>query len=1239
MQANAASHPDPSVISTDKHLTLLFEGRSGQPGLKLRSLMDTGASTCFISPNILKALQLKQYPSEAKLKLADNSESPITGKVQLRIRIQQFSAMVWCYVTDLCADFDVILGNTFLIEHKAILNFERNTVSLTRDGKKCILKAGFDPKPDESKLFLNSAQARRSIKNGCKNFLVVVRLNQQKLVQPMLMLQILMLTVQHKTDDGNGLTNSIASLRDEFADVCAPPSSLPPDRGVEHVIPLLPDSQPPFKSTYRLAPAELAEVKTQVTDLLEKGLIEPSTSAYGSPILFVKKKTGELRMVVDYRELNKLTVKNRYPLPRIDDLFDKLHGAQYFTSLDAASGFHQILLKPNNRPKTAFRTPFGHYQFKVLPFGLTNAPATFQTVMNRLFDQAHFDAHGTAHAGEMLSDYVLVFVDDILIFSKSAEDHQRHLRTVFELLRKEKLQIKPSKCVWGQTELPYLGFIVGREGIKPDPKKVEAVTTWPTPTSVKDIQQFLGLTNFFRKFILGYANLAAPLTELTKKKVTWKWSSECEESFQDLKAKLTAAPVLAIPDPAAPFELITDSCGYGIGAVLMQNHRPVAFYSRKMTDPEKNYVNHEQELLAAIVALKVFRCYLLGNHFTLVTDNKPNTYLDSQPTLSRRQARWSEYLQRFHFSWVHKPGKFNVADPLSRNPSFKAIVPILAVATRRQAQASQTTDTIPAADRRSTAAAPRTAPAAKRRRLNDHTAEPVAPAPDTDMTEHDMLPDAVDIADIASRIAEAYAADPAFSDEKRTKNWTFTDNLWWDHDEIVVPDNIEIKRMIMHEFHDTPYAGHLGVRKVVKNMMRYFTWRNIWAETESYIAHCPSCQVNKGKPQKPQGLMQPNEVPPYPWHTVTTDYVTGLPMTADKHDAIAVFVDALTKYTIIVPCTKESTGADWAHMFMNHVHTHFGLPMYILSDRGPQFTGLFNKVLAERLGYSWKLTTAYAPWSDGQTERANRLIEDVLRHFIAADMQDWDRHLATVQFSINNAWQESVQETPMFLNRRRHPKTPLTEDLPDKPALNPFASDFADQMRAVTARAKRSMFAAQQRQKRYYDKNRTDKQFAVGEKVLLYTANLALKVLRIGVRKLAPRWVGPFTVIERVGSLGYRLELPASMSVHNVFHACYLRQYKHDARKKPPPVPEMDEAGEAHFEVDKILDHAETVRHNKRRVKYLLRFSGYGPEEDMWTEDVSGCSELLQEYWDTKRLTKRHHAAVCVAYRGVHICS
>ena len=459
----------------------------------------------------------------------------------------------------------MILGNSFLAAHKAVLDFGSLSVSITRDDKLYKLRAAAIengavvvnsgkasaviadvslPKPDdETAVLLNCAQAARCLKNGCGSYLVVVSALQQADSSGPAVPDSGSTDVS-KTE--TEVLDSIASLRHRYADILEPPSGLPPDRGIEHVIPLLPDSHPVPLRMYRLAPAELTEVKAQVTDLLGCGLIEPSTSAYGSPILFVKKKTGELRMVVDYRALNKLTVKNRYPLPRVDDLFDKLHGAQYCSSLIAASGFHQILLRPEDRPKTAFRTPFGHYQLKVLPFGLTNAPATFQSVMKKLFDTPLFKtdgtklfkADGTKQTGPVLSDFVLLFIDDILVFSKTAAEHKEHLRIVFDLLRKEKLQIKPSKCVWGQTELPYLGFIVGRDGVKPDPKKVEAVKSWPTPTTVKEIQQFLGLTNFFRKFILGYAELTSPLTELTKKTVTssWAWSADCDHAFKEMKA-------------------------------------------------------------------------------------------------------------------------------------------------------------------------------------------------------------------------------------------------------------------------------------------------------------------------------------------------------------------------------------------------------------------------------------------------------------------------------------------------------------------------------------------------------------------------------------------------------------------------------------------------------------------------------------------------------------------------------
>ena len=451
--------------------------------------------------------------------MADDSSAPILGKVRLRLKLQSFVCTVTCYVTDLRDELDVILGNSFMASHRAVLDYSNYTASLRRHGRQYTLisrsisadKGGLPsqlPEPNfrdccktvplrnskarhngfsdqnakytdqlgglDPKLVLSCAQARKSIKQGCHSFLVLV--TQAEIANATLAAADVRESVSSSSpatapataDPGQAhLLQHIDALQQQYSDVFAEPSGLPPDRGVEHVIPLLPDSQPPFQRMYRLAPSELQEVQRQVADLLAKQLIEPSTSPFGAPILFVEKKTGELRMVVDYRALNKITIKNRYPLPRIDDLFDKLFGAQYFSCLDA---FHQILLRDEDKPKTAFRTPFGHYQFGVLPFGLTNAPATFQAVMNNLFNPPKFNADGSLNPRHQLSEFAIVFIDDILIFSKSADEHKRHVEIVLSELRKHRILLKPSQCVWAQAELPYLGHIIGRDGIKTDPR-------------------------------------------------------------------------------------------------------------------------------------------------------------------------------------------------------------------------------------------------------------------------------------------------------------------------------------------------------------------------------------------------------------------------------------------------------------------------------------------------------------------------------------------------------------------------------------------------------------------------------------------------------------------------------------------------------------------------------------------------------------------------------------------------
>ena len=409
---------------------------------------------------------------------------------------------------------------------------------------------------------------------------------------------------------------------------------------------------------FRYSPAERKEIEEQVEYLLKRGLITESSSPFGAPVLFVPKPNGTLRMCIDYRGLNKLTRKNSYPMPRVDDLLDQLRGARLFSAIDLMQGYYHIRIKPEDCEKTAFRTPQGLYELKVLPFGLANAPAVFQTLMNKTFSQQIWKS-------------VLVYLDDILVYSKTPEDHLTHLREVFKILRTQKFFRRLHKYHFNDTEMKYLGHLISSDGVRTDPDKVEKVKEWPRPTIVQEVRAFLGLANYFKKFMQGYSQMVSPLTDLTRTKKAWNWTDKCTEAFERVKYCLTHAPVLRMPDFSKPFEVVADASKYASGGVLLQEGQPIAFDSRKFNKAELNYTVSEQEMLALVRAVQTWRCYLEGSKFTLVTDHCPNTFLKTQPTLNWQQARWSEILQPYDFKWEYRPGRTNVADPLSRIPVGK----------------------------------------------------------------------------------------------------------------------------------------------------------------------------------------------------------------------------------------------------------------------------------------------------------------------------------------------------------------------------------------------------------------------------------------------------------------------------------------------------------------------------------------------------------------------------------------
>jgi hypothetical protein len=441
----------------------------------------------------------------------------------------------------------------------------------------------------------------------------------------------------------------------EFADVF--PDELPrmpPDRDVKFVIELQPGTTPISKRPYRMPPKELAELKTQLQELLDKGYICPSSSPWGCPALFVKKKDGSLRLCVDYRPLNAVTIKNKYPLPHIDVLFDQLAGAKVFSKIDLRSGYHQIKIRPCDIPKTAFSTRYGLYEYLVMSFGLTNAPAYFMYLMNSVFMTE-------------LDKFVVVFIDDILIYSKNEEEHPEHLRIVLQRLRDHKLYAKFSKCEFWLDSVKFLGHTISKEGISVDPSKVQEVMDWKPPKIVHQIRSFLGLAGYYHRFIPDFSRIAKPMTELLKKGVKFVWSEECEKAFHTLRQHLTTTPVLVQSDNSKPFEVFCDASGTGLGCVLMEENRVIAYASRSLRPHEVNYLTHDLELAAVVHALKIWRHYLMGNRCNIFTDHKSLKYIFTQSEWNMRQRRWLELIKDYDLEVHYHPGKANVvADALSR---------------------------------------------------------------------------------------------------------------------------------------------------------------------------------------------------------------------------------------------------------------------------------------------------------------------------------------------------------------------------------------------------------------------------------------------------------------------------------------------------------------------------------------------------------------------------------------------
>nr|CAH66284.1 OSIGBa0161P06.1 [Oryza sativa] len=933
---------------------------------------------------------------------------------------------------------------------------------------------------------------------------------------------------------------------------------MPPKRDIEFRIDLVPGTNPIHKRPYRMAANELAEVKKQVDDLLQKGYIRPSTSPWGAPVIFVEKKDHTQRMCVDYRALNEVTIKNKYPLPRIDDLFDQLKGATVFSKIDLRSGYHQLRIREEDIPKTAFTTRYGLFECTVMSFGLTNAPAFFMNLMNKVFM-------------EYLDKFVVVFIDDILIYSKTKEEHEEHLRLALEKLREHQLYAKFSKCEFWLSEVKFLGHVISSGGVAVDPSNVESVLSWKQPKTVSEVRSFLGLAGYYRRFIENFSKIARPMTRLLQKEVKYKWTEDCERSFQELKKRLVTAPVLILPDSRKGFQVYCDASRLGLGCVLMQEGKVVAYASRQLRPHENNYPTHDLELAAVVHALKIWRHYLYGNRTEVYTDHKSLKYIFTQPDLNMRQRRWLELIKDYDMEIHYHPGKANVvADALSRksycNMSEGRSLPWELCQEFEKLNLGIVSKGFVAA----------------------LEAKPT----------------------LFDQIREAQVNDPDIQEIKknmrRGKAIGFVEDeqgTVWLGERICVPENKELKDTIMKEAHETLYSIHPGSTKMYQDLKQQFWWASMRREIAEYVALCDVCQRVKAEHQKPAGLLQPLKIPEWKWEEIGMDFITGLPRTSAGHDSIWVVVDRLTKVAHFIPVKTTYTGHKLAELYMARVVCLHGVPKKIVSDRGSQFTSKFWQKLQSELGTRLNFSTAYHPQTDGQTERVNQILEDMLRACVLDFGGSWDKNLPYAEFSYNNSYQASLQMSPNEALYGRKCRTPLLWDQTGERQV--FGTDILREAEEKVKIIQERLRVAQSRQKSYADNRRRDLAFEEGDYVYLRVTPLR-GVHRFQTKgKLAPRFVGPFKIVSRRGEVAYQLELPPSMAgIHDVFHVSQL--------KKCLRVP-TEEADPDRIELQEDLTYVEKpvrileVSERKTRNRVIrfckVQWSNHSEEEATWERE------------------------------------
>ena len=872
------------------------------------------------------------------------------------------------------------------------------------------------------------------------------------------------------------------------------------------------------------------EIQRQVDDLQKRGLIEPSDSPWAANVVLVNKKDGTKRFCVDYRKLNSVTIKDAYPVPRIDETLDALQGSKWFCTLDLASGYWQVALDEEASKKSSFVVRSGLYRWKCMPFGLCNAPATFERLMEQVMSGLQWEI-------------LLIYLDDIIVFGQSVEETEERLRVVLSRLRDAGLKLKPSKCQLFQRSVSYLGHIVSADGVATDPKKVEAVAEWPVPQCVRDVRSFLGLASYYRKFIRDFAKIASPLHALTEKARQFVWSDDCQEAFDELKARLQSAPVLSYPIPEGDFILDTDASGEGIGGVLSQiqdgEERVLAYASRKLSKAERNYCVTRRELLAVVVYLKNFRQYLYGRKVTLRTDHAALRWLLNFKNPEGQLARWIQAISEYDVEIQHRPGKkHGNADGLSRQPCKQC------GRSQADAESSEVTES------------------------SGSQVEPVKPMARGVVAQPTLTSEVLREAQLADksmswliRAKESGESRPPWREVSHAQAASKT--LWSLWDQLVVRDGLLYRRWesdngktirwrlvmpedhrkeVMSELHGGQLSGHLGVRKTeAKVRLRYY-WPGIAADIRSFVRCCDVCARRKSPAKKGRAPLQQYRVG-VPMERVALDLLGPLPKSDSGNRWILVVGDYCTKWMEAYPL-PDATATTVALKLVNEFICRFGVPQELHSDRGTNFESEVFGEVCRLLGISKTRTTAYNPKSDGLVERFNKTLVNIVSVMIDPQrrQRDWDEFLPYATSAYRCTPQDSTGESPNMMMLGREVSLPIDLVTECEGVESDSGQDFVENLRtnmqSAHQRAQECLGKNAQRQKRNYDRRAAHRGFKEGQFVWLF--NPAKKK---GVSpKLMLRWEGPWLIVSRLSDVTFRIQLRPG-SKPRVVHSDRLKPY------------------------------------------------------------------------------------------------